>query len=89
MKARFYPSKDTVRSIITDRIGAEESLLNHDETEYAKLTDGSVGTILRPGQDVALGHLIRKRKSWLEEKRFELKLLDSHNPQEVMVEIEL
>ncbi len=84
MKVRFYPKTDTVRAVIQTRITDEETFMAANKAELA-----TAGVIVRPGHGEALHHLIRRSENRIKELGGELALLNSHEPPELMVELDL
>ncbi len=92
MRLKVTPTKEVVRSILTDRIGKEELLLSDDETALAKLNAASPIHMInqyRDSEKAGLVSSIERRTRYLKICQTELSLLDSHEAPKVLVEIEL
>lgn len=86
MKVRIYPPKTEIANVLQERIGQQNKLLADDESELAKITNSK---IIRPGQDVAAKHQLQQRKEYIAQLENQFKILNSHEPPEVMVELEV
>ncbi len=87
MKIRFYPKKETIRSILQESMNDTEKLINETNTKLAKLQASALYTADDSAERYA--EIITHNQGVLERSRARLEAFDSHSPSEIMAEIEL
>lgn len=86
MKLKITPTREKVREVLVKRLEREVAQRNENQLELAKVESSKV---IRPGQDVALKHLIRQQGDYIQGLEFQLSLIDDSKTPRCLVEIDL
>lgn len=91
MRLKICPTKESIKNILTERIGTEQRLLAEEETELARLTakDQMVYNPYNENVITSTKSSIHSRTEYIRDRTLELGLLDAHEAAKCMVEIEL
>lgn len=86
MKLKITPTREKVREVLVKRRDREVAQRTERQKE---LTELATAKIIRPGQDVALKHLIRQQDDYIQGLEFQLSLIDDSETPRCLVEIDL
>jgi len=91
MKLKFTPTTHTVKAIIQAKIDQEETLLG-EESSALELLNSKDLRLYNPYENVQKSDYaasIERRRNYIDARKMEVGLLDSHVAERVMVEFDL